>query len=747
MKRSSRFVALVLGLLCLLTLGSTVADKQPSDAPILPLWEPDWSPHTLARDLLSGNPDVPQSVSAIDVDNDGILEMLALGRDFLHVVEFDAAVASGERVELGDRFGWMGESLQGSALACGDLNGDELADFAIGTAADEVLVFLQEEHAIGVHAKLVWELKPGISFHRMWLLDIDGDGALDLLLPDRYDDESRLRVMWGKNDGSFAAAEVISGIHGRAYSVELGYLEEERGIWVGTRDGVWFAPLSTLQAHVVVEEGGRGFMATGDFNCDGKVDIAVAGALLRIYFAQPQGFALESFALPFSDTQWLELADIDGDRIDDLVIGGGRPAQLSWYRGNGLSFEYAGHYALGHGSMGEVATGGATGDVTGDGIADILVPSTFGRITCLSATKGRRSPQALPGGNVLGTADIDGDGRVELLADSLQHGIMTLKDAGTGYFDRMPLEYADGDGLWLPSAAEGVDLNQDGIEELIGWSSSMAGMTISCLAHGQEGWTRQWSHSATGVVSPLLAVMSSSEAESAEVVFAQEEALVGVHAINHEGSQQTAERDYDWGRSVGPFTTLWLDGEAVVVGFGADDASSRVQILEDGEVREIAVDLPISALSCSAIDIDHDNRDEFAYCGLGAIGVGDSARFVIVVGLLSVNADGTGTLIGHWEIPGLPASAFPFPFSSLSVARGNGRSLRFFIVYSDFETGSSALAELGVVPGASDVHVALSLEGAGPPVVVLQEDREETLLIVTALSGNPPAISVMEVPE
>jgi len=72
MKRSSRFVALALVGFCLLALGTTTADEQPSTTPILPLWEPNWSPHTLGPNQLTHHPDSSVDACVAYTDADGL---------------------------------------------------------------------------------------------------------------------------------------------------------------------------------------------------------------------------------------------------------------------------------------------------------------------------------------------------------------------------------------------------------------------------------------------------------------------------------------------------------------------------------------------------------------------------------------------------------------------------------------------------------------------------------------------------
>jgi hypothetical protein len=176
------------------------------------------------------------------------------------------------------------------------------------------------------------------------LADLDGDGTFDLATirevfvpPSTHANE--LSVCLGRGDGSFAApmlAPAGDATHARAADfdgdglpdlVVWGFTTESPAILLGLGGGR-FAPPRTVAASLSFLYG----LLPGDFNRDGRTDLATANGALQFLAGQGDG----SFAAPIEGPPAESLdraADIDGDGALDLLAVDGRTLNL--YRGRG----------------------------------------------------------------------------------------------------------------------------------------------------------------------------------------------------------------------------------------------------------------------------------------------------------------------------------------------------------------------------------------------------------------------------
>src|ERR1022692_2670280 len=175
---------------------------------------------------------------------------------------------------------------------------------------------------------------------------------------------------------------------------------------------------STFQPQVSYAAGNSPLsVAVGDFNGDGKPDLAVAGyngvsILLGNgdgTFQPPVSYALAGSAL------FVTVGDFNGDGKADLaVVNGGISILLG--NGNG-TFQPQVYYSLGANSI-------AVGDFNGDGISDLAVVGGVGNFDdpgFVSILLGRRNgtfqppvTYALPPGASVAVGDFNGDGKPDL---------------------------------------------------------------------------------------------------------------------------------------------------------------------------------------------------------------------------------------------------------------------------------------------------------------------------------------------
>ena len=198
-------------------------------------------------------------------------------------------------------------------------------------------------------------------------------------------------------------------------------------ILLSAGDGTFLPPTDYL----VTPGGGYSTLRTGDFNNDGKTDLAfndhayLSGSyktFVRVLFGNGNGTfdPTPSPMYPVADgaTDYLAVGDFDGDGKSDLAIHTEYPSPIVsvlWGKGDG-TFEPHQEYAV------DAWAGGLTAaDLNGDGITDLatthsdtgLVQIDLGNKARTFQTRLHFSTDATPAG--LSTGDLNGDGNQDLM--------------------------------------------------------------------------------------------------------------------------------------------------------------------------------------------------------------------------------------------------------------------------------------------------------------------------------------------
>lgn len=239
------------------------------------------------------------TVATGDLTGDGIDDVVVAAlSDSSRVALFDGATR-----KLAGEFEAFAGATTGAFLAIGDVTGDGRIDLIAG-GTSTVRIFRGQDLWKG-SPKVAAEFQPfGASFTggvRIAVGDLNGDGIAD--------------IVTAPGAGGPAA------VH--AYTTTKA--------WGDTEPSTYSAKLATITVGGPNDRGGV-FVATGDFNGDGKADIAVgrvvAGRATVSVFQgnQPAKRLYQAFGFTSTEPGGVPVAlrDLDGDGRAELLVGGGQ---------------------------------------------------------------------------------------------------------------------------------------------------------------------------------------------------------------------------------------------------------------------------------------------------------------------------------------------------------------------------------------------------------------------------------------
>jgi hypothetical protein len=231
----------------------------------------------------------PLSVAAGDFDHNGALDLVtANSNGTVSVLLGNGGGSFRTRTDL-----TVGGSPR--AVTVGDFNGDGRLDVAVAKQLSETVSILLGKGDGTFATPLVFATSSGHQFtpSSMAVGDVNGDGKADLVINSTGGEDSTIAQL---------------------------------GVLLGNGDGTFRAPI--LQSPGMT--GGDGNVALGDFNHDGRLDVAVGGQA-----ALPDGLTVNlgngdgTFGVPFQSPQTFSTggenpfgvvaADLNGDGLVDLV--------------------------------------------------------------------------------------------------------------------------------------------------------------------------------------------------------------------------------------------------------------------------------------------------------------------------------------------------------------------------------------------------------------------------------------------
>jgi hypothetical protein len=393
-----------------------------------------------------GDPNGNLTVATADFNRDGIPDLVALAPSLGSV-----SVSLGNRdgtFQPASNFDVVGGNP--TAVAVGDFNGDGNPDIVTMDNTDnssgEVNVLLGNGDGT-FQAPLVFQLPTTpLSYQAGGAVavgDLNGDGKLDLVFlgtttyygPYSESSANNLNVLLGHGDGTFSAASTVPIIEGGYYgSLALGDFNGDHKLDVvtagangvvvrlGNGDGTLGAP-STFPANNYADNQYQTSVAVGDFNGDGKLDIARIGTVgdsgghlsggASVLLGNGDGTFQVARNLTLGDATPMSLtvADFNRDGKADLAVDmyAGPDDHVSVLLGNGDgTFQNPLNYAAG-----PYASFAVAADFNSDGFPDLAVANfnTPGTVSVLLNAADWSQPQpssfavsGFPSSTIAGTA-------------------------------------------------------------------------------------------------------------------------------------------------------------------------------------------------------------------------------------------------------------------------------------------------------------------------------------------------------
>jgi len=233
-------------------------------------------------------------------------------------------------------------AVAGDCKAAGDLDGDGYPDLVGGGMPGEKLNWYKYPN----WNRTVIAVPDNEFTTDCALGDVDGDGDLDIVVPDGNGTNN---LLWFRNprpsgdpaDGSKWTRQVIGTVGDWGKDIKLADFDGNLLMDVATRSGseilIFFQTGANVWTQVVLNASRHGSegLGLGDIDGDGKMDLVVQGAWLK----NPGGANARTASLwsehvigPADDSFKAVVADIDGDGKKDVIFSSSEgTADLNWW--------------------------------------------------------------------------------------------------------------------------------------------------------------------------------------------------------------------------------------------------------------------------------------------------------------------------------------------------------------------------------------------------------------------------------
>ena len=400
----------------------------------------------------------PAAVAFADLDLDGRVDVVAAAADGTTRVLL--AVGDGTFVANPAQASFAIGATP-TALVCADFDLDGTIDLAAACADGAVRIFLGTGVRSSGRADVADGAFPvtptsvvtvGTGPVACVAADFDRDGRPDLAVANHG--SGTISILRNLGAGAFGAqAAVATGTgptslavadfdrDGRIDLVAAHDSEATLRVFLQQSMALTFAQVA---APAMPSAAGKGVVVAGDFDADGVVDLAAAfagdaqlGVILGASPARGQWSAKSvTTTSGITSTGTLLVADLDRDRVLDLICTDSTAGRFGVFRGNAVSSGSLGRRGLGDGSFAELVSRTTTGstialdvsDVTSDHQEDVVVVTaapaqilTFPSLGAAQVGSGAfASPSATPtptgiNPGFIQTADLDHDGILDFI--------------------------------------------------------------------------------------------------------------------------------------------------------------------------------------------------------------------------------------------------------------------------------------------------------------------------------------------
>jgi hypothetical protein len=379
-----------------------------------------------------GNYDAPSnSVAVGDFNGDGIPDLVAVGSSALYVGTVSVLLGKGNGTfqTMVNNYGAGGDPI---SVTVGDFDGDGIPDLAVGNGGFSRLLSLHLGKGNGTFQPVTLDVRAGAAA----VGDFNGDGKLDLAVAcfGEYDQgtssytNNGLSVLLGKGDGAFQAAVdykvgasprlVTAGDFNGDGKLDLAvanqgspgfsYADSSIAVLLGKGDGTFQAAANYPAETGVIS------MAVDDFNGDGKPDLAAANGGLSVLFGKGDGTfrSAVNYEAP-TGASLVIVADFNGDGKPDLAAASDSSVSVL-LGGGGGNFQAA---VISHNTIRQPSSL-AVGDVDGDGKPDLIVVGVEGISILLGKGDGTFVDAVSYPGRGIGSVavgDFNGDNRLDFV--------------------------------------------------------------------------------------------------------------------------------------------------------------------------------------------------------------------------------------------------------------------------------------------------------------------------------------------
>ncbi len=427
----------------------------------------------------------PVSVAVADVNSDGHPDIVTANQSSNNVTVLLGQVGGGFAPAAGSPFAVETDPV---SVAVADVNSDGRPDIVTANGASNNVTVLLGQAGGGFAPAAGSPFAVGTEPRSVAVADVNGDGRPDIVTANETSDD--VTVLLGNGDGSFApaASSPFATDASYAYSVAVADVNGDGRpdivtansdppfnvtVLLGNGDGS-FAPAAG--SPFAVGAFNPGSVAVADVNGDGRPDIVTANGgsdNVTVLLGNGAGSFAPAVGSPFAVGTGggaVAVADVNGDGRPDIVTVNSESSNATVLLGSG-----AGSFAPATGSPFAVGTrpfSVAVADVNGDGRPDIVTANYdfSGGVTVLlgngdgSFAPAAGSPFAAPNPVSVAVADVNGDGRPDIVTGNFNTVTVLLGQVGGGFAPAASSPFAAGMGYESVAVA---DVNGDGRPDIV----------------------------------------------------------------------------------------------------------------------------------------------------------------------------------------------------------------------------------------------------------------------------------------